>query len=97
KRCDKLKTKSSERNNGMLLELDEKTNTRIQSWSAANNQPPEVFINYALEQSLDDWEDYADALSICAEIDAGRMKTYSLEEVERQLDEPLTCTLSEIY
>lgn len=71
----------------MLLTLDEKTNTRIQSWCAANNQPPEVFINYALEQSLDDWEDYLEALKICEEIDAGRMKTYSFEEIERQLDE----------
>lgn len=38
------------------------------------------------DQSLDDWEDYNDALRICAEIDAGRMKVYSLEEIEQHLD-----------
>ena len=71
----------------MTVTLDEKMNSRIQFWSMANNQPPEVFIHEALEQSLDDWEDYMDALKICSEIDAGKMKTYSLDEVERQLDE----------
>ena len=71
----------------MTVTLDEKINSRIQFWGMANNQPPEVFIHEAIEQSLDDWEDYMDALNICSEIDAGKMKTYSLDEVERQLDE----------
>ena len=67
----------------MILTFDEKTNTRIQSWSKATNQSPEVLIHEALEQSLDDWEDYMDALSICEEIDSGRMKTYSMYEVRK--------------
>ena len=71
----------------MIVTVDEKTGTRLKSWSMATNQPPEVFINEALEQSLDDWEDYIDALNICDEIDSGRMKTYSMDEVERQLNE----------
>ena len=71
----------------MIVTVDERIDTRIQSWSRTTNQPPEVFIHEALEQSLDDWEDYIDALSICEEIDSGRMKTYSMDEVERQLDE----------
>ena len=71
----------------MIVAIDEKIDTRIQSWSVINNQPSEVFIHEALEKSLDDWEDYMDALSICSEIDAGNMKVYSFDEVERQLDE----------
>ena len=53
----------------------------------ATNQPLEVFVNEALGKSFNDWEDYIDAISICSEIDAGRMKVHSLDEVERQLDE----------
>ena len=71
----------------MVFTLDEKINSRLQLWSKYTKQPPEVFINHSLEQALDDWEDYKDALSICSEIDSGNMKVYSLDEVERQLDE----------
>ena len=67
----------------MIVTVDEKTGTRLKSWSKTTNQPPEVFIHEALEQSLDDWEDYMDALSICEEIDSGRMKTYSMYEVRK--------------
>ena len=70
----------------MILTFDEKTNTRIQSWSKATNQSPEVLIHAALEQSLDDWEDYNDALRICSEVDRGKMQTFSLHEVEEHLD-----------
>lgn len=71
----------------MMVSLDEKINSRLQLWSKHTKQPPEVFINHSLEQALDDWEDYREALSICSEIDAGNMKVYSLDEVEKQLDE----------
>lgn len=71
----------------MVVTLDEKINSRLLLWSKYTKQPPEVFINHSLEQALDDWEDYNEALSICSEIDAGNMKVYSFDEVERQLDE----------
>ena len=71
----------------MMVSLDEKINSRLQLWSKHTKQPPEVFINHSLEQALDDWEDYNDAISICSEIDSGNMKVYSLDEVEKQLDE----------
>ena len=60
--------------------------SRIQAWSKATRQPPEVFISEALDRALEDWEDYADALSICAEVDAGRMKTYTLAEVSEHMN-----------
>ena len=71
----------------MIITLDEKTDNRLKTWSKFNKQPPEIFINEAIERSLEDWEDYLEALEICAEIDSGKIKTYSLEEVERHLDE----------
>ena len=70
----------------MLLATTPEIDSRIKSWSKFNKQPPEFFILQAIENSLDDWEDYNEALRICAEVDAGHMKTYSLDEVERHLD-----------
>ena len=70
----------------MILTTTPELDSRIKAWSRINKQSPERFIMQAIERSLDDWEDYNDALHICAEVDAGRMKTYSLDEVERHLD-----------
>ena len=70
----------------MLLTTTPEIDSRIRTWSSINKQPPERFVMQAIERSLDDWEDYNDALHICAEVDAGRMKTYSLDDVERHLD-----------
>ncbi len=70
----------------MILTTTPELDSRIKTWSRINKQSPERFIMQAIERSLDDWEDYNDALHICAEVDAGRMKTYSLDEVERHLD-----------
>ena len=71
----------------MILKTAPEMDTRILSWSEHVKQPPELLIEGVLNEALDDWEDYHDALCICSEVDAGRMKTYSLEEVEKHLDE----------
>lgn len=71
----------------MLLQVRDEVNTRLQHWTTVTKEPPENFINDAISEALDDWEDYQDALRICAEVRAGRMKTYTLAEVERHLDE----------
>ena len=71
----------------MLLQVKDEVNTRLQYWSTITKERPEDFINDAINDALDDWEDYQDALRICAEVKAGRMKTYTLAEVERHLDE----------
>ena len=42
-------------------------------------------ITEALERYLEDWEDYTDAVQICAEVDAGRMRTYTQEEIDREI------------
>ena len=70
----------------MILTTTPEIDSRIKSWSKFNKKPPEHFVLQAIENSLDDWEDYNDALRICSEVDSGRMKTYSLDEVERHLD-----------
>ena len=70
-----------------LLQISREIDTRLQNWSTVTKEPPEDFINEAISEALDDWEDYQDALRISAEVKAGRMKTYTLAEVERHLDE----------
>ncbi len=70
----------------MILTTTPEQDSRIQAWSEATRQPPEAFIREALDRALEDWEDYAEALRICAEVDAGRMKTYTLSEVTEQMN-----------
>ena len=71
----------------MIISTPAEIDTRLQSLSEVTKQPPEVLVRRILEDALEDWEDYTDALSICAEVDAGLMKVYSLSEVEKHLDE----------
>ncbi len=71
----------------MILTTRPEIDIRLNNWSKITKQPPEVFINETLDSALDDWEDYIDALRICSDVDAGRMKVYSLDEVEKHLDE----------
>ena len=71
----------------MIVELAPEISSRLSSWSLSTQEPPEKFIEDALKKALEDWEDYSDAVKICAEIDAGRMETYSMDEVWRELDD----------
>ena len=70
----------------MLITLNENIGSRVCSWCRLSNQSPEAFVISALEQYLEDLEDYSDAVHLCAEVDAGRMKTYSLAEVTEHLN-----------
>ncbi len=70
----------------MILTLTPERNARLQCWSKETRTPPEALINAVLDEALDDWEDYQDALRICTEVDSGKMRTYSLKEVEGHLD-----------
>lgn len=71
----------------MIIELAPEIETRLNSWSITTNEPPEKFVKQKLEEALEDWEDYTDALKICELVNAGKMKTHSLEEVERLSNE----------
>ena len=68
-----------------LLELPQELRERIETRSGAANQKPEKFMSMAIEQYLEDLEDYEDAVRISEEVRSGRMKTYSLEEVRVHL------------
>ena len=70
----------------MILTLTPERDARLQHWSKETRTPPETLINAVLDEALDDWEDCRDAVRICAEVDSGKMRTYSLEEVEEHLD-----------
>ncbi len=68
-----------------VLELPQELRERIETRSGAANQKPENFMLMAIEQYLEDLEDYEDAVRISEEVRSGRMKTYSLEEVRARL------------
>lgn len=68
-----------------VLELPQALRERIETRSGAANQKPEKFMLMAIEQYLEDLEDYEDAVRISEEVRSGRMKTYSLEEVRAHL------------
>ena len=68
-----------------VLELPQALRERIETRSGAANQKPEKFMSMAIEQYLEDLEDYEDAVRISEEVRSGRMKTYSLEEVRAHL------------
>ena len=68
-----------------VLELPQELRERIETRSGAANQKPENFMLMAIEQYLEDLEDYEDAVRISEEVRSGRMETYSLEEVKARL------------
>ena len=68
-----------------LLELPQELRERIETRSGAANQKPEKFMSMAIEQYLEDLEDYEGAVRISEEVRSGRMKAYSLEEVRAHL------------
>ena len=68
-----------------LLELPQELRERIETRSGAANQKPEKFMSMAIEQYLEDLEDYEGVVRISEEVRSGRMKTYSLEEVRVHL------------
>ena len=71
----------------MTIELTPEMEKRVGAWQKKTNGDTSSMMAEALERYLEDWEDYTDAVQICAEVDEGRMKTYSQEEIDRELDE----------
>ena len=70
----------------ITLELSPELEARLGAESRAARQTPESLIAVAIEQYLEDLEDYRDAVRISEEVRSGRMKTYSLEEVRAHGD-----------
>lgn len=70
----------------ITIDLTPELEKRVDVWQRETSGDANVLMTEALEEYLEDWEDYTDAVSICAEVDAGRMKTYSREEINREMD-----------
>ena len=70
----------------MLFRSSPEVEARLGAESRAARQTPENLIAAAIEQYLEDLEDYRDAVRISEEVRSGRMETYSLEEVRTRLD-----------
>ena len=70
----------------ITLELSPELEARLGAESRAARQTPESLIVVAIEQYLEDLEDYRDAVRISEEVRSGRMKTYSLQEVRAHGD-----------
>lgn len=67
------------------IQLPEEVFERLKSLADASGQSPTDFISEAILEHIEDLEDVMRAEEIMKEIQAGRMKTYTLEEVEREL------------
>ena len=71
----------------VILDVSPEIQERVNFLSRENDKSPNVFIMNILKERLEDMEDYEEAVKISAEIESGRMKTYSLEEIEREMAE----------
>ena len=68
----------------MIIDLPPELEQRVKNWSTESNEPPE---NLALGLIEEYFEDCDDAEKLENLIRAGEMKTYSMEEVHRELRE----------
>ncbi len=71
----------------VILDVSPEIQERVNFLSRENDKSPDVFIMNILKERLEDMEDYEEAVKISDEIESGRMKTYSLEEIEREMAE----------
>lgn len=67
------------------LRLSKDTKERLDNLSAQTRRPASDYVREALEEYLDDLEDYYLAAEELEAIRAGKSKTYSLEEVKADL------------
>lgn len=67
-----------------ILALPEDLNHRIQSLSQKIEKSPILCLREALENYLEDQEDYLSAVAVKKRILAGEEKTYSMEEVKKE-------------
>ena len=67
------------------IQIPEETFERLQSAAAELGETPGNVILAAIEGYLEDREDVRRAEEILRKIESGEMRTYTLEEVEREL------------
>ena len=69
----------------MQIQIPDKLGAWLQETAARLGKSPDELVSEAVQQSLEDREDYEDALETSRRIQRGEEKTYSLDEVERRL------------
>ena len=67
------------------IELSEEVQMRLSQAAQATGRSPADLVTKAVMNLLDDIEDVAAADQVLADLAAGRSRTWSLEEVERDL------------
>lgn len=67
------------------IKLPEEAYERLKSLAEAKGQSADDLITTAVLEYLEDLEDLARAEEVMRDIEAGRSKTYTLDEVERRL------------
>jgi RHH-type transcriptional regulator, rel operon repressor / antitoxin RelB len=67
------------------IHLPEEVFERLKSLADASGQSPTDFMSKAMLEYVEDLEDAARAEAIMKKIEEGTMKTYSLDEVSREL------------
>jgi RHH-type transcriptional regulator, rel operon repressor / antitoxin RelB len=67
------------------IQLPEEAFERLKSLAVAKGKTPSDFMSEALLEHIEDIEDAAQAEAILKEVKAGRLKTYGLEELSREL------------
>ena len=58
---------------------------RLVAESRASHRTPDAILDAALDKYLEDQEDIREAMSVIAEVEAGRLKVVPWEEVEESL------------
>ena len=69
----------------MQIQISDKLGEWLQETAARMGKSPDEYVSEALLQSLEDREDYEEAVEVSRRIASGEERTYSLEEVERRL------------
>ena len=67
------------------IRLPDETYLRLQSLSARTGRTKTFYIKQAIEEHLDELEDLYLAEKISAKIKSGKSRTFSLDEMEREL------------
>ena len=69
----------------MVFEVPREIEERVSLWSGKSNETPDVLMRRAIEQYLEDLEDYEDAVRISEAVSRGEEKVHTSEEVRRHL------------
>ena len=69
----------------ILLDFTPELQERVDFWSRRSNKKPDEFLKNIIAECIEDLEDYEEAVRIYSDVQSGRMKTHSWEEVRERL------------